>query len=375
MQILILAAGKGSRMGNLTNSTHKSLLKINDSESFLTQLLNQLQEYPIDNIFIVTGYKSDQIESAIKNYQIKISTIFNKKYDVDTNIYSMKLALDKVNLNKSLLIIEADTYVDDYALKNIMDATKKNESFFFTRGYFEESMIGGIVLPNKDNIIEDIKIVKKYSNKFKNYYKMLGIQTISSKYLKLYKSLLNQYIKVNGLNNYFHFPIIDNFNKFKFKFYDLKDSIVESVNTVEDYNKFLQKIKNESNKYSIELLELSYLKPIEDYSNLRFEYLFEKINKEKVWNKPLVVDKDFYLILDGHHRFEVAKKMKLNKVPIIKLNYKNIKIWSLRDDEIVNHELVIEKSLKGNIYPRKTVKHNFTFPIPNCNFNLNDLKK
>ena len=31
--------------------------------------------------------------------------------------------------------------------------------------------------------------------------------------------------------------------------------------------------------------------------------------------------------------------MKLNKVPIIKLNYKNIKIWSLRDDEIVNHEL------------------------------------
>ena len=92
MQVLILAENMGSRMGNLTNSTHKSLLKINDSESFLTQLLNQLQEYPIDNIFIVTGYKSDQIESAIKNYQIKISTIFNKKYDVDTNIYSMKLA-------------------------------------------------------------------------------------------------------------------------------------------------------------------------------------------------------------------------------------------------------------------------------------------
>ena len=63
----------------------------------------------------------------------------------------------------------------------------------------------------------------------------------------------------------------------KFKFYDLKDSIVESVNTVEDYNKFLQKIKNESKKYIIELLELSYLKPIEDYSNLRFEYLFEKM--------------------------------------------------------------------------------------------------
>ena len=53
MQVLILAAGKGTRMGDLTKNSHKSLLMVNETESFLTRLLNQLNEYPIDNIFIL----------------------------------------------------------------------------------------------------------------------------------------------------------------------------------------------------------------------------------------------------------------------------------------------------------------------------------
>ena len=62
MQVLILAAGKGKRMGDLTKNNHKSLLMVNETESFLTRLLNQLNEYPIDNIFIVTGYMNNEIE-------------------------------------------------------------------------------------------------------------------------------------------------------------------------------------------------------------------------------------------------------------------------------------------------------------------------
>ena len=38
MQVLILAAGKGKRMGDLTKNNHKSLLMVNETESFLTRL-------------------------------------------------------------------------------------------------------------------------------------------------------------------------------------------------------------------------------------------------------------------------------------------------------------------------------------------------
>ena len=61
MQVLILAAGKGKRMGDLTKNNHKSLLMVNETESFLTRLLNQLNEYPIDNIFL------DEIEILKKD--------------------------------------------------------------------------------------------------------------------------------------------------------------------------------------------------------------------------------------------------------------------------------------------------------------------
>ena len=118
MQVLILAAGKGTRMGDLTKNSHKSLLMVNETESFLTRLLNQLNEYPIDNIFIVTGYMNNEIEKIVKNYQVKITTVYNKFFESDTNIFSMKLALENIDFNHDLLIIEADIYVDDNALKN-----------------------------------------------------------------------------------------------------------------------------------------------------------------------------------------------------------------------------------------------------------------
>ena len=62
--------------------------------------------------------------------------------------------------------------------------------------------------------------------------------------------------------------------------------------------------------------------------------------------------------------------MKIKKIPVIMVDYNEIEIWSLRKDEIVNHELVIKRSLKGDIYPEKTVKHNFNFPIPSCKYYL-----
>ena len=34
MQVLILAAGQGKRMGDLTKNNHKSLLMVNETESF-----------------------------------------------------------------------------------------------------------------------------------------------------------------------------------------------------------------------------------------------------------------------------------------------------------------------------------------------------
>ena len=86
-----------------------------------------------------------------------------------------------------------------------------------------------------------------------------------------------------------------------------------------------------------------------------------------------MIEDEHHLILDGHHRFEVAKKMGLKKVPVITLHYKDIEIWSLRPEEKVTHELVVEKALNHHIYPNKTVKHDFPFKVPECQISIKEL--
>jgi len=70
MQCVILAAGRGVRMGNLTNDTPKPMLKINGKpilEYILANLPNEISE-----IIIVLGYKGEIIKSYFKDlYQDK----------------------------------------------------------------------------------------------------------------------------------------------------------------------------------------------------------------------------------------------------------------------------------------------------------------
>src|SRR4051812_12350183 len=63
MKAIILAAGKGKRMGTLTHSTPKPLIKIGQ-KTILEHLLDSLPRR-VDEIIIVIGYRGDQIQKFI----------------------------------------------------------------------------------------------------------------------------------------------------------------------------------------------------------------------------------------------------------------------------------------------------------------------
>lgn len=62
MKAVILAGGKGSRLGNLTNSIPKPMIKIG-SIPILEHHINLLKKYKITKIIICTGYLSEKIEN------------------------------------------------------------------------------------------------------------------------------------------------------------------------------------------------------------------------------------------------------------------------------------------------------------------------
>lgn len=117
----------------------------------------------------------------------------------------------------------------------------------------------------------------------------------------------------------------------------------------------------------------SKLRHIEGYSQKRVKWLVEKILAEQVWTKPVCVDSAHYLVMDGQHRMEAAKILNLPYVPCVMFNYDAVAIHSLRDNYMVDHDLVITRSLSGDIYPYKTVKHRFPTEIPELSISLKDL--
>lgn len=374
MQVIIMAAGQGSRMKPLTNNTHKSLLPLNNHETFLSRILHQLNEYEIDKVVIVTGYKSSDIKNILNQFQLNTEVVFNDKYEVDTNIYSMKLALDNINQDEPVIILEADIYLDDLALRDIIHESQKNNSIWFTKNKFNNTQYGGILLCNENNVISDIQIVPKYKDKYKNYFKLLGIMTIGSNEIPIFKKYIDQYV-LDTLEQYYLIPWIENLEHLPCYSYDLSDYLVESVNKPEEYESFKNFLENDLfDEKEISLINIDLLHDIEEHIIDRKIMLKNKILKEGIWTKPIIVERKNNLVLDGHHRFNLAKEINIKKIPAILVDYDDIKIWSLKRSQKVTKELIILKSLNKNIYPNKTVKHKFEFKIPNCSYKLEELK-
>lgn len=126
---------------------------------------------------------------------------------------------------------------------------------------------------------------------------------------------------------------------------------------------------------NIELIIVSQLRHIEGFSDRRAKWLTDKISKAGIWNKPLAVDSEHYLVLDGQHRMEAARTLGLTVVPAIKYDYSRVEVWSLRPKYSFNWEIIVKRALEGNIYPYKTVKHRFPIPLPNCLYRLEELRK
>jgi L-serine kinase (ADP) len=124
----------------------------------------------------------------------------------------------------------------------------------------------------------------------------------------------------------------------------------------------------------IVLVDVKKLKHIEGFSRKRADWLMKKIMSKGKWDKPVALDDKHYLVLDGQHRMEVALALGLKKIPAVKYAYAEVEVWSLRPKYSFDWTTVVECSLRGDIYPYKTVKHRFPTGIPACSYDLDQLR-
>jgi choline kinase len=93
MQALILAAGMGKRLKELTRDSAKCMVEVN-GRTLIERMLFQLDELNLTEIIIVVGYKAKELISFINTLNIRTPIIFvtNEIYSKTNNIYSLYIA-------------------------------------------------------------------------------------------------------------------------------------------------------------------------------------------------------------------------------------------------------------------------------------------
>jgi L-glutamine-phosphate cytidylyltransferase len=99
MELVILAAGTGSRLWPLTKHVPKSLLDLGDGRCLLERQIESATACQvIDQCTVVVGYRAAQVEDRIRHLKerIAIGTIFNPVYRTTNNLLSLWFALPRL---------------------------------------------------------------------------------------------------------------------------------------------------------------------------------------------------------------------------------------------------------------------------------------
>ena len=246
MRALVIAAGMGKRMGKLTESKPKCLLKFG-SKSLLQWTIEGLEHAGCKDIWVITGYKGEEIK------RLGYNTIENKNYQNNNILQSFFTAKDK--LDKDLIVTYSDIYVERAIFKELV--SKKGDliltvdqswiSYYKNRKQHPIEQAEKVIL-DKDFMIKKIGKDIAYNNKLK-CYEFTGLFKVSKNAAMVLK---NTFDKINKkldkkdkfqrskswqnayLTDFFQY-IIDH-NIFKLNTHIISKGWAE-FDTIEDYNK------------------------------------------------------------------------------------------------------------------------------------------
>ena len=124
MQAIILAAGMGKRLKDLTADKTKCMVEVN-GVPLIKRMLGQLDMLQLERIVIVVGYQAESLIKYILSLEIDtpIEYVKNEIYDKTNNIYSLALAKEYL-LEKDTLLLESDLIFEDEILQLLLDDSR-----------------------------------------------------------------------------------------------------------------------------------------------------------------------------------------------------------------------------------------------------------
>ncbi len=235
MQAIILAAGMGKRLKDLTNDNTKCMVKVN-GVTMIERMLSQLDKFNLSSITIVVGYKGKELQEYIEtlNVHTPINYVNNEIYYKTNNIYSLYLARNYL-LMEDTLLLESDLIFEDSVLKKIIEEPYPSLALV---AKYESWMDGTVVTLDENNNIKNFLDKKHF--KFcdiKSYYKTVNIYKFSKDFSNShYVPFLEAYSKALGDNEYYEqvLRVITLLDKPEIKATILGDELWYEIDDIQD---------------------------------------------------------------------------------------------------------------------------------------------
>lgn len=152
---IILAAGKGRRLGHLTERLPKCLLAV-AGQPVLFYQLQALRRVGIKQVVITTGFMESTVSNFTKTHfpNLEFTFVTNEKYATTNTLYSLALAAEAVAKHDTVLQLNGDVVFDEAIIEQLCSTPPEKSYLCLRRGICGEEEVKILLSP--DGAVEKV---------------------------------------------------------------------------------------------------------------------------------------------------------------------------------------------------------------------------
>ena len=200
-QVVIPAAGMGTRLGKITNEMPKCMIAVN-GETLISRCLRQIDNLGFDRVIIVTGHEAERLESHIHALHLNTTVYFthNENYETTNNIVSVLNALQEFDVIDTLLI-ESDLIFEEKLLTDFLEEPGSNVLLSPYKNFMDGTVVkiknGEILFSEVQNTESDKELLKTVNI---YYFEKDFI-------INIFKPLLKMFVSLGQKQSYYETPL------------------------------------------------------------------------------------------------------------------------------------------------------------------------
>lgn len=229
-----MVAGRGTRISRHINNKPKCMVEIKEGQTLIKYTIELLLKKGINDIVIVTGYKSDLIKKHLSDFDLKFYD--NPFFDVTNSIASLWFAAEELNNAEKVLLMNGDVFFEESLLLNILES-KSHVNIFSDESRKEEA---DYKLYYKNEYLRSYgKEIEEITGEYIGVITLLGNKIIKEVHEKLEKIIFNQEHSLWWENAIFSMSKVH-----KLHVQDVKGKFWAEVDYMEDYLRILDFLKD-----------------------------------------------------------------------------------------------------------------------------------